>query len=127
MESDSSPAIKPIKWANVALRFAKTPNPSQQYQHLTSAEPVLLFKSGQTNRRLDQPANPKAGNPSLNSNAGCLKVVDTFRVAKETRWKEKTVSDGMLGIDVSKNTLDVSLSSCNKVRARSFPNSSDGW
>jgi hypothetical protein len=46
MESDSSPAIKPIKWANVALRFAKTPNPSQQYQHLTSAEPVLLFKSG---------------------------------------------------------------------------------
>ena len=35
--------------------------------------------------------------------------------------------DGMLGIDVSKNTLDVSLSSCNKVRARSFPNSSDGW
>src|SRR5271157_3349227 len=47
-ESDSSPAIKPIKWANVALRFAKTPNPSQQYQHLTSAEPVLLFKSGQT-------------------------------------------------------------------------------
>src|ERR1019366_9325282 len=46
MESDSSPAIKPIKWANVALRFAKTPNPSQQYQYLTSAEPVLLFKSG---------------------------------------------------------------------------------
>src|SRR5271157_3249371 len=45
-ESDSSAAIKPIKWANVALRFAKTPNPSQQYQHLTSAEPVLLFKSG---------------------------------------------------------------------------------
>ncbi|MGO9237217.1 MAG: hypothetical protein ACLP4V_25240, partial [Methylocella sp.] len=33
----------------------------------------------QTNRRLDQPANPKAENPSLNSNAGCLKVVDTFR------------------------------------------------
>jgi hypothetical protein len=24
----------------------KTPNPSQQYQHLTSAETVLLFKSG---------------------------------------------------------------------------------
>jgi hypothetical protein len=31
---------------NVALRFAKTPNPPQQYQHLTSAETVLLFKSG---------------------------------------------------------------------------------
>src|SRR5271157_303014 len=50
-ESDSSPAIKPINWANVALRFAKTPNPSQQYQHLTSAEPVLLFKSGHTSGR----------------------------------------------------------------------------
>ena len=32
----------------MALRFVKTPNPSQQYQHLTSAEPVLLFKSGLT-------------------------------------------------------------------------------
>src|ERR1019366_6853514 len=32
-----------------------------------------------TNRGLDRPANPKAGNPSLNSNTGCLKVVDTFR------------------------------------------------
>jgi len=28
--------------------------------------------------RLDQPANPKAENPSLNSNAGCL--VETFRL-----------------------------------------------
>jgi transposase len=37
------------------------------------------------------------------------------------------VIDGILGIDVSKNTLDVSMSSCNRVRARSFPNSSDGW
>ena len=35
--------------------------------------------------------------------------------------------DGVLGIDVSKNTLDVSMSSCNKVRARSFANSADGW
>ena len=35
--------------------------------------------------------------------------------------------DGILGIDVSKNTLDASISSCNKVRARSFANSSDGW
>ena len=35
--------------------------------------------------------------------------------------------DGVLGIDVSKNSLDASLSSCNKVRARSFLNSSDGW
>jgi transposase len=37
------------------------------------------------------------------------------------------VIDGVLGIDVSKNTLDASMSSCNKVRARSFANSPDGW
>ena len=35
--------------------------------------------------------------------------------------------DGVLGIDVSKNTIDVSMSGCNKVRARSFANSADGW
>ena len=35
--------------------------------------------------------------------------------------------DGKLGIDVSKNTLDASISSHNKVRARSFVNSPDGW
>src|ERR1019366_4828660 len=35
--------------------------------------------AARTNRGLDQPANPKARNPSLNSNVGCLKVVDTFR------------------------------------------------
>jgi len=37
------------------------------------------------------------------------------------------VSEAILGIDVSKNTLDVSISSCTKVRTKSFPNSSDGW
>jgi transposase len=37
------------------------------------------------------------------------------------------VIDGILGIDVAKNTLDASMSSRNKVRARSFANSSDGW
>jgi hypothetical protein len=37
------------------------------------------------------------------------------------------VIDGVLGIDVSKNTLDASMSSRNKVRARSFANSPDGW
>jgi transposase len=38
------------------------------------------------------------------------------------------VIDGVLGIDVSKNVLDVSMSGgCNKVRARSFVNSADGW
>ena len=35
--------------------------------------------------------------------------------------------DGVLGIDVSKNTLDASMSSCNKVRSKSFANSPDGW
>jgi hypothetical protein len=35
--------------------------------------------AARTNRGLDQSANPKAGNPSLNSNTGCLKVVDTCR------------------------------------------------
>ena len=35
--------------------------------------------------------------------------------------------DGILGIDVSKNTLDVSISSCTKVRSKSVANSSDGW
>ena len=35
--------------------------------------------------------------------------------------------DGLLGIDVSKDTLDASMSSCNKVRAKSFANSPDGW
>ena len=37
------------------------------------------------------------------------------------------MTDGKLGIDVSKDKLDVSLSYCNKVCARSFPNSSEGW
>jgi transposase len=37
------------------------------------------------------------------------------------------VIDGILGIDVSKNTLDVSISSCTKVRTKSFANTSDGW
>ena len=35
--------------------------------------------------------------------------------------------DGILGIDVSKKTLDVSISSCKGVRSKSFSNSSDGW
>ena len=35
--------------------------------------------------------------------------------------------NGILGIDVSKNTLDVSISSCTKVRTKSFANTSDGW
>jgi hypothetical protein len=34
--------------------------------------------------------------------------------------EDKTVIDGILGIDVSKNALDVSISSCSKVRTKSF-------
>jgi transposase len=34
---------------------------------------------------------------------------------------------GILGIDVSKNTLDVRISYLKKVRTKSFSNSSDGW
>jgi transposase len=47
--------------------------------------------------------------------------------AEETRRKDRTVIDGILGIDVSKNTLDVSIAICTKVRSKSFANSSDGW
>jgi transposase len=36
-------------------------------------------------------------------------------------------TDGIFGIDVSKNTLDVSISCFKKVRTKSFSNSSDGW
>ena len=51
------------------------------------------------------------------------KVVRSGALAEYTRWKDRTVIDGILGIDVSKNTLDASMSSRNKVRARSFANS----
>jgi hypothetical protein len=37
------------------------------------------------------------------------------------------VIDGILGIDVCKNTLDVTISSYTKVRTKSFTNSPDGW
>jgi hypothetical protein len=47
-------------------------------KHLNTVKPPTAAR---TNRGLDQPANPKAGNPSLNSNTGCLKVVDTCRVS----------------------------------------------
>src|SRR5258708_19685409 len=43
------------------------------------------------------------------------------------RWRDRTVIDGILGIDVCKNTLDVSISSYTKVRTKSFTNSPDGW
>jgi hypothetical protein len=50
--------VQPIKLANLALRLAKTPNLSQQYQYLTSAETVLLFKSGLNPFLLDRPSAP---------------------------------------------------------------------
>jgi transposase len=55
------------------------------------------------------------------------KVVRGGALAKEAKWKDRIVIDGLLGIDVSKDTLDASMSSCNKVRAKSFANSPDGW
>jgi len=56
------------------------------------------------------------------------KVVRSGALAKEAKWKGcRVVIDGVLGIDVSKNTLDASMSSCNKVRSKSFANSPDGW
>ena len=55
------------------------------------------------------------------------KVARSGARAAETRWKDRTVIDAILGIDVSKNTLDVSISRCTKVRTKSFANSSDGW
>jgi transposase len=56
------------------------------------------------------------------------KVVRSGALAKEAKWKGcRVVIDGVLGIDVSKNTLDASVSSCNKVRSKSFANSPDGW
>jgi hypothetical protein len=45
--------------------------------------------AAQTNRRLDKSANPKVGNSSLNSNPGCLKVVDTFRHAHFGRMHQQ--------------------------------------
>jgi hypothetical protein len=36
----------------VALRFAKTPPPRQRYQHLVRAIPILLFKLGESEKRL---------------------------------------------------------------------------
>src|SRR5438552_15319035 len=61
-----------------------------------------------------------------------VSVDPAYKVAKrgsreEMRWKDRTVIDGILGIDVSKNTLDVSIAICTKVRSKSFANSSDGW
>ena len=54
------------------------------HEHIPIQSRTLRQKAArtaaQTNRRLDQPANPTATNPSLNSNTACLKVVDTFRL-----------------------------------------------
>jgi transposase len=54
-------------------------------------------------------------------------LFDAGLLLKRQKWKDRIVIDGILGIDVSKNTLDASMSSCNKVLAKSFANSPDGW
>src|SRR5947208_9129819 len=55
------------------------------------------------------------------------KVARSGARVEEMRWRDRTVIDGILGIDVCKNTLDVSISSYTKVRTKSFTNSPDGW
>src|SRR5215831_10865490 len=44
------------------------------------------------------------------------KVARSGARVEEMRWRDRTVIDGILGIDVCKNTLDVSISSYTKVR-----------
>src|SRR6516225_4258971 len=51
------------------------------------------------------------------------KVARSGARVEEMRWRDRTVIDGILGIDVCKNTLDVSISSYTKVRTKSFTNS----
>ena len=48
------------------------------------------------------------------------KVVRSGALAEYTRWKDRTVIDGILGIDVSKNTLDASMSINQYVSKRTF-------
>src|SRR3984893_4232455 len=79
--------------------------------------PVFPSSAVQTGR---YPGTRKSVDPAY-------KVARSGARAAETRWKDKTVIDGILGIDVSKNTLDVSISSSTKVRTKSFANTSDGW
>jgi hypothetical protein len=79
--------------------------------------PVFPSSAVQTGR---YPGTRKSVDPAY-------KVARSGARAAETRWKDKTVIDGILGIDVSKNTLDASISSCTKVRTKSFANTSDGW
>src|SRR6266699_1445786 len=46
------------------------------------------------------------------------KVARSGARVEEMRWRDRTVIDGILGIGVCKNTLDVSISSYTKVRTR---------
>src|SRR4026208_515286 len=48
------------------------------------------------------------------------KVARSGARVEEMRWRDRTVIDGILGIDVCKNTLDVSISSYTKVRTKSL-------
>jgi putative transposase len=53
------------------------------YGQAGKVSPKAARTAAQTNHRLNHPANPKATNPSLNSNTGCLKVVDTFGIPNQ--------------------------------------------
>jgi hypothetical protein len=61
----------PIKLGSICEKNPALSNPIRTLRQKAART------AAQTNRGLDQPATT----PSLNSNAGCLKVVDTFRIA----------------------------------------------
>jgi len=48
------------------------------------------------------------------------KVVRGGALAKEAKWKDRIVIDGLLGIDVSKDTLDASMSSATRCAQRAL-------
>src|SRR2546429_794437 len=79
--------------------------------------PVFLSSAVQTGR---YPGTRMSVDP-------VYKVARSGARVEEMRWRDRTVIDGILGIDVCKNTLDVSISSYTKVRTKSFTNSPDGW
>src|SRR5262245_21735925 len=72
--------------------------------------PVFLSSAVQTGR---YPGTRMSVDP-------VYKVARSGARVEEMRWRDRTVIDGILGIEVCKNTLDVSISSYTKVRTKSF-------
>ena len=113
---------------------------------------LLTYRYGAANRRfgrvddgrgnLGHSATPRFPSPAaFDQLAATVDAIpqDVFEVFSELgpdvddglldveRWTEMLRDVGFSVIDVSKNTLDVSISTCTKVRTKSFANSSDGW